>query len=125
MKKQTLLIASVCVIAAGGIGTLLLHRPKPEALCGTWQLDHEDAGETLTLYNDLTYVLTWTTYLNDEVRSHDRTGTWELDGSTLRIDVPAAGTVSEYRVSLRNDVMTWKERLPNGETDIREYQRRD
>ena len=39
--------------------------------------------------------------------------------------VIAAGTVSEYRVSLRNDVMTWKERLPNGETDIREYQRRD
>ena len=52
MKKQTLLIASVCVIAAGGIGTLLLHRPKPEALCGTWYIDHSDAGETLTLYND-------------------------------------------------------------------------
>ena len=125
--KTWFIVIGLCVsVIAGFALTDLIHsRHEMDKLVGRWYRTLADADEYLTLCSDMTYTLHRNLYSSGEVSQTAHSGTFQIDGNTISIDIPQGGTVTVYKVSFSDggDTMTWTERYPNGETDKTEYHR--
>ena len=105
MKKRIFLCAATTLLLSG-CGGESAKSISASDIYGTWRQQMSDCTETITFKADMTYdkTISYTSGYEMDTERHDN---WSLSGDTISIHYTDYGQVSDYRVTIEGNTMTW------------------